>query len=205
MTQIIDASSDADKDSILKQIFIQNKVVAVLGLSPKQDRPSHRIATYLMDQGYTIIPVNPLHKEILLRPAYPTLRHIPGPVDIVDVFRRSEHVPEIVRESIEKKVRVLWLQDGVIHPEAAAEASAAGIQVVMDRCTYRDHKRLIQGIPLGRMLAEFRMTQGVPLETVADLARLSPEELRRLEREPDLPIPPDIVKRIATAIENAST
>lgn len=203
MRQIIDAISGSDQDPILKRMFRQNRVIAIVGLSPREDRPSHRIATYLMDQGYEVIPVNPAHKEILNQPAYPNLLKIPQRVDLVDVFRRPEYVPEIVRDSIDKNVRVLWLQEGVIHPKAAGKASAAGIQVVMDRCIYRDHKRLIHGIHLGRILGEFRTQQGVSLEAVARQISMTPQELDALENIPESEICPDMVKRIASAIENS--
>ncbi len=201
MRHIIDAISGTDHDPILKRLFLQTRVIAIMGLSPRTERPSHRIATYLLDQGYTIIPVNPNHTEILNRPAYPNLKEVPHQVDLVDVFRRPEYIPGIVRESIDKNVHALWLQDGVVHLEAAEEAAAAGIQVVMDRCIYRDHKRLIHGIPLGRILGEFRTQQGVSLETVARQIGVTVQELDALENNPESEICPDMVKHIASAIE----
>jgi predicted CoA-binding protein len=201
MKPIINASSGVEQDAALKKILQENQVVAVVGLSPRQNRPSHRIATYLLEQGYQVIPVNPGHKVILNQTAYPDLRHIPCNVDLVDVFRQSVFVPEIVRHAIDQKVRVVWLQEGVIHPEAAAEAASAGIEVVMDRCIYRDHKRLIQGIPLGRILSDFRIQQGCSLNEVAECLGISSSELEELENSPDAEISPAMVKQISSAIE----
>jgi uncharacterized protein len=203
METIINAVIELEHDSILREILHSNHVIALVGLSPKEDRPSHRIAVYLLEQGYKVIPVNPMHTEILGQPSYPSLLEIPSEIDLVDVFRRSEFVPEIVKESIEKKASVLWLQDGVIHQEAAEKALSAGLQVVMDRCILRDHKRLIQGTPLGRILAEFRIQQGVALEDVAKRIDMTPEKLEILENDPDGGISTGLMKRIASVIEGS--
>ncbi len=118
--------------------------IAVVGLSPNAARPSFGVARALQAHGYRIIPVRPLVKEVLGEPAYPDLESIPFPVDIVDVFRAPEHVPAIVESCIKLHVPRLWLQDGVIHEEAAQRARDAGIWVVMDRCMWRDYSRLCQ-------------------------------------------------------------
>jgi predicted CoA-binding protein len=201
MESIIDASSGTRQDDVLRQILQENQVVAVVGLSPRQNRPSHRIATYLLEQGYYVIPVNPGHADILNQTTFADLRHIPGNVDLVDVFRQSVYVPEIVQQAVDKNVRVVWLQEGIIHHQAASEAASAGIKVVMDRCIYRDHKRLIQGIPLGCILSDFRIQQGCSLDEVAQRLGISSGELEALENSPDEEISPDMVKRIASAIE----
>ncbi len=120
------------------------RTIAVVGLSPNPARPSHGVAKGLQSHGYRIIPVRPLVREVLGEPAYPDLESIPFPVDIVDVFRAPEHVPAIVDSCIALGVTRLWLQDGVIHEEAAERARAAGIWVVMDRCIWRDYSRLCQ-------------------------------------------------------------
>jgi predicted CoA-binding protein len=125
---------------VLKSI----RTIAVVGLSPNPARPSHGVAHALQSHGYRIVPVRPLVKEVLGEPAYPDLQSIPFPVDIVDVFRAPEHVPAIVDSCIALGVPRLWLQDGVIHEEAAARARAAGIWVVMDRCIWRDYRQLCQ-------------------------------------------------------------
>jgi uncharacterized protein len=203
MKKIINAEIRLEHDSLLKQILLKNRVIALVGLSPKEDRPSHRIAVYLLEQGYEVIPVNPVHTEILGRPSYPSLLEIPHEIDLVDVFRRSEYVPEIVKASIKKKASVLWLQDGVIHQEAAESALSAGMQVVMDRCIFRDHKRLIHGVPLGRILADFRIQQGVSLEDVAKRIDMTPEKLEKLENDTDGNISTDLIKGIASAIEGS--
>jgi predicted CoA-binding protein len=120
----------------------QVRSVAVLGLSPNASRPSFNVAKALQSFGYRIIPVRPLVDEVLGEKAYPDLASLPERPDIVEVFRASEHVPEIVEICIKLGIKNLWLQDGVIHEEAALRAQAAGITVVMDRCMYRDHTQL---------------------------------------------------------------
>jgi predicted CoA-binding protein len=117
------------------------KTVAVVGCSPKPDRPSHGVAGYLKQQGYRIVPVNPGHDEILGETCYPSLSAIPFPVDVVDVFRRSEEVLPVIEEAIKIKAKALWLQDGIAHPEGEAKARAAGLLVVSDDCMLREHRR----------------------------------------------------------------
>jgi predicted CoA-binding protein len=129
--------SEADIKSILEE----SKTVAVVGLSPRQERDSHRVAKYLQGRGYRIIPVNPNAEEVLGERSHPDLASVPEPIDIVDVFRRSEAVPEIVEEAIKVGARTVWMQQGVIHEEAAARAREAGLQVVMDRCMMVEHRR----------------------------------------------------------------
>ena len=129
--------SEADIRSILEE----SKTVAVVGLSPREERDSHRVAKYLQSQGYRIIPVNPNADEILGERSYPDLASIPEPIDVVDVFRGSEAVPEIVEEAIQVGAKTVWMQQGVIHEEAAARAREAGLRVVMDRCMMVEHRR----------------------------------------------------------------
>jgi uncharacterized protein len=124
------------------KIFQSAHTIAVVGLSGKRFRPSHGVAEYLQRAGYRIIPVNPQETEVLGEKSYPNLDAIPEPVDIVDIFRRSEHVPEIVEAAIRIRAKVVWMQEGVIHEEAARRAEAAGLTVVMDRCILKDHRRL---------------------------------------------------------------
>jgi uncharacterized protein len=124
------------------EILRSAHTIAVVGLSGKRFRPSHGVAEYMQRAGYRIIPVNPLETEVLGEKSYPNLDAVPEPVDIVDIFRRSEHVPEIVEAAIRKGAKVVWMQEGVIHEEAARRAEAAGLAVVMDRCILKDHRRL---------------------------------------------------------------
>jgi predicted CoA-binding protein len=128
----------------IKSILAESKTVAVVGLSPRKERDSHRVAKYLQSQGYRIIPVNPNADEVLGERSYPDLASVPEPVDVVDVFRRSEAVPEIVEEAIKLGARTIWMQMGVIHEEAAARAREAGLQVVMDRCMMVEHRRYFE-------------------------------------------------------------
>jgi len=123
----------------IKKLLTTAKTIAVVGLSPKESRPSNMVARYLIEAGYTVIPVNPGQKEILGRPCYPDLSAVPDPVDIVNIFRRSEDVPPLVTESIAIGAKAVWMQEGVIHAEAARTAKAAGLLVVMDRCLKTVH------------------------------------------------------------------
>jgi uncharacterized protein len=118
---------------------LAGKTIAVVGLSNNPARPSYGVARYLQQHGYRIIPVNPNEDAVLGEQAYSSLRDVPVPVDVVDVFRRPEHVPSVVEEAIAIGAPVLWLQQGVIHPQAAARAQAAGLAVVMDRCIKVEH------------------------------------------------------------------
>ena len=119
------------------------RTIAVVGLSSKRYRPSHGVAEYMQSAGYRIIPVNPFETEVLGAQAYPELDRVPGTVDIVDIFRRSEFVPEIVEAAIRIGARAIWMQEGVVHEDAAAKARAAGLEVVMDRCILKEHRRLL--------------------------------------------------------------
>jgi predicted CoA-binding protein len=114
--------------------------IAVVGLSDNPLRPSHGVAAYLQTQGYRIIPVNPQIEESLGQQAYPSLLKVPGKIDIVDIFRRSDAVAEVVEQAIQLKVPAIWMQEGVIDERAAEKARAAGIFVVMDRCILVEHR-----------------------------------------------------------------
>ncbi len=116
--------------------------IAVVGLSPKRWRPSYGVSEYMQRAGYRIIPVNPELTDALGEKCYPDLDAAPGPIDIVNIFRRSEFVPEIVDAAIRVGAKAVWMQEGVIHEEAAARARAAGLMVVMDRCLLKEHRKL---------------------------------------------------------------
>lgn len=122
-------------------ILQQYRVVAVVGLSPQPDRPSHQVASYLKDHGYLIVPVRPGCSEILGEKCYPSLKDVPFPVEVVDIFRNVEAIPAIVDEAIAAGAKVVWMQLGLAEPESAAKARAAGLQVVMDRCLKVEHAR----------------------------------------------------------------
>lgn len=126
----------------IKEILTKYRTIAVVGLSPDDGKPSHEVAAYLKRAGYRIIPVNPAAPEVLGEKSYASVTEIPEAVEIVDVFRRSEFVPEIVEQAIAKGAKVLWLQEGVVHEEAARRAEAAGLKVVMDRCILKEHRRM---------------------------------------------------------------
>ena len=129
----------------LAEILASSHVIAVVGLSSKRWRPSYGVAEYLQRAGYRIVPVNPQETELLGEKSYPDVDSIPGPVDLVDIFRRPEFVPEIVDAAIRKGARAVWMQEGVIHEGAARRAEAAGLVVAMDRCILKDHRRLAGG------------------------------------------------------------
>lgn len=129
-------------DAGIRRILESHRVVAMVGLSPKEDRPSHHVARYLLARGYTVIPVNPGQREILGQTCYASLRDIPVRVDMVDVFRNAADVPPIAADAIAIGAQSLWLQLGVINQAAAEAASAAGLDVVMDRCPKIEHARL---------------------------------------------------------------
>ena len=128
----------------IAEILKTARTIAVVGLSPKRYRPSYGVAEYLQKAGYRVIPVNPLEAELLGERCYPDLEAIPEAVDIVDIFRRSEFVPRIVEAAIRKGAKVIWMQEGVVHEDAARRAQAAGLLVVMDRCILKDHRRMAQ-------------------------------------------------------------
>ena len=130
----------------LRRILKQSKTIAVVGLSANWWRPSYFAAKYMQEHGYRIIPVNPAYQEVLGEPCYRSVRDIPEPVDIVDCFRKSEEIPAIADDAIAIGAKVLWMQLGVINPEAANKARKAGLEVVMDRCVKIEHARLFGGL-----------------------------------------------------------
>jgi uncharacterized protein len=126
----------------IKDIVTKYHTVAVVGLSPDQGKPSFEVAAYLQRAGYRIIPVNPACQEILGERCYPTLADIPDEVEIVDVFRRAEFLPEVVEQAIAKGAKVVWMQEGIVNQSAAERAEEAGLAVVMDRCLLKEHHKL---------------------------------------------------------------
>lgn len=128
-------------DQEIRQLLSTAKTIAVVGLSAKPWRPSHGVSEYMQSRGYRIIPVNPYLSEALGEKAYARLEDVPGPVDIVNIFRRPEAVEPIVDAAIRRGARMVWMQEGVIHHGAADKARAAGLGVVMDRCILKEHRR----------------------------------------------------------------
>ena len=127
----------------IKKILEESTTIAVVGLSPKESRPSNMVARYLLSAGYTIIPVNPGHDMILGLKCYPDLLSIPEKVNIVDIFRRAEDVSPIVQQAIEIQVKTIWMQQGIINHAAAELARKDGLNVIMDRCIKIDHANLL--------------------------------------------------------------
>ena len=128
------------------EILKKYRRVAVVGASANPERPSYQVASYLIEHGYDVVPVNPGAREILGRVAYADLSAIPGGVEVVDIFRRPEYVPQVVDDAIAAGAKAVWMQLGVVHEAAAERARASGLEVVMDRCTKVEHMRL-QSVP----------------------------------------------------------
>jgi predicted CoA-binding protein len=124
------------------EILRKYKTIAVVGLSNNPSRASYSVSEYMQRQGYRIIPVNPGHAELLGEKSYRTLEEIPEPVEIVNIFRRSEMIPPIVDSAIAIGAKVVWMQEGIENPEAAAKAEAAGLDVVMNTCILKAHWRV---------------------------------------------------------------
>jgi len=131
------------EDGDLREILKRCKSIAILGLSPKPERDSHKVAEFLQDKGYRVIPVRPGQKEILGERAYASLNEVDGPVDIVDVFRRSDQILPHAREALRLKPKVFWMQLGIENHEAAQMLTAEGIDVVMNRCLKIEYERLL--------------------------------------------------------------
>ena len=124
-----------------KEILQQFKKIAVVGLSSDQGRASYGVSRYMQKSGYQITPVNPNEVEVLGEKAYASLDEVPGPIEIVDIFRRPEFVPDIVDAAIRRKAKVIWMQLGVVHESAARKAREAGIEVLMDNCILQEHMK----------------------------------------------------------------
>jgi predicted CoA-binding protein len=130
----------------LRRILIENKRVAIVGLSDDWSRPSNFVGKYLLEHGFEVIPVNPKYDEILGQKCYADLKDIPTPVDIVDLFQRSERIPPFVDDAIKIGAKVVWMQLGIVNEEAAQTARDAGLEVVMDRCVKIEYARLFGGL-----------------------------------------------------------
>lgn len=128
----------ADAATLLRE----SKTIAVIGLSANPMRPSNGVAAYMQSQGYRIIPVNPGYEEVLGEKCYPDLDSVPDKVDIVNIFRRPEFVPDIVEAAIRKGARAVWMQEGIVHEGSAARARQAGLDVFMDQCILKVHRGL---------------------------------------------------------------
>ena len=139
-----------NNDKEMKEILLSAKIVASVGLSSNQEKESYWIVSYLKEQGYKIVPVNPTATEILGEKVYPSLSAIPDKVDVVQVFRKPEDVPPVVEEAIKIGAKVVWMQEGIVNEEAAQKARDAGLQVVMNACMRATHRRLnIGSKPMG--------------------------------------------------------
>jgi predicted CoA-binding protein len=135
----VESASDRDLTATIDEILKSSKTIAIVGLSSNKFRPSYGVAKYLQAAGYRIIPVNPQETEVLGQKSYARLEDVPDKIDAVDIFRRPEYVPDIVDSAIRLGVRAVWMQEGVINPEAAEKARQAGLLVVMDHCMLKEH------------------------------------------------------------------
>jgi predicted CoA-binding protein len=132
-----------NSDEMMKEILLNTKTIASVGISGNQEKVSNGVGAYLLEHGYQLIPVNPTTDEILGKKSYPDLSSVPEKIDVVQVFRRPEDVPPVVDEAIKVGAKVVWMQEGIVNEEAAQKAREAGLQVVMDACMRATHQRLI--------------------------------------------------------------
>jgi uncharacterized protein len=130
-------------DTEMTELLRHAKTIAVVGLSSNPLRPSFGVSRFLQRQGYRIIPVNPNETEVLGERAYPSVKDVPEPVDIINIFRRPARVPEVIDDALAKGARCIWMQEGVVNHEAARKAEAAGLSVVMDKCILKEMARLL--------------------------------------------------------------
>jgi len=131
----------------IRDLLRRVRTIAVVGLSPRPNRPSHQVASQMQGFGYRIIPVRPAVDSVLGEKAYASLRAVPDRIDLVDVFRAPQHVDKIVEECLALKLPAIWLQDGVVNVAAASKARDGGMTVVMNRCVYRDYRRFFGSAP----------------------------------------------------------
>jgi hypothetical protein len=144
MIVLVPGGAPAEADPV-GAILDTYRTIAVVGLSSKRYRPSYGVAEYLQRAGYRIIPVNPYEAEVLGERAYARLEDVPEGVEVVEVFRRSEEVPPVVESAVRVGAKVVWMQEGVIHEEAAERARKAGLTVVMDACMLKEHRKRLRG------------------------------------------------------------
>lgn len=124
------------------EVLKRFRIIAVVGLSADEQRPSYRVSRYMQQQGYRIIPVNPYETEVLGEKAYPSLRDVPEPVEVVNVFRRPHSTPQIVEEAIATGAKAVWLQEGIRNASAEEKARAGGLLFVQDRCILKEHRKM---------------------------------------------------------------
>ncbi len=138
------APSVSEAADPIAALFRDSRTIAVVGLSSKSFRPSYAVAQYLQAAGYRIIPVNPNEREVLGEKSYATLEEVPEKVDIVNIFRRSEEVPPVVESAIRIGAKAVWMQEGVVHPDAAERARRAGLVLLMDLCIHKEHRKRLK-------------------------------------------------------------
>ena len=141
--QACELPASHSSDRTIQEVLVRYKTIAVVGLSRSAEKPSHAVPKYLKDHGYRVIPVNPTAQGSLLgEPVYKTLDQIPQQVEVVNIFRPAAEVPDIVNQAISIGAKVVWMQEGIVHNEAARQAMEAGLTVVMNRCMMKEHRRL---------------------------------------------------------------
>lgn len=144
MDEVCEVPAFETTSNDIKDILTSIKTIAIVGLSPKNERDSNKVARYLQQEGYNVIPVNPNHKEIIGLKSHSSISEVTEKIDVVDIFRKPSAVPGIVDESIGKKVKVVWMQEGVINNEGAERAIGAGLTVVMNRCMKKEHMKMLK-------------------------------------------------------------
>lgn len=127
----------------IEGILSSARTIAIVGLSPNEEKDSNRVARYLLNAGYEVIPINPNCNNILGMKSYPDLRNVPQKVEIVDIFRKPDAVPEIVEQAIEKRAKLVWMQEGIVHNKSAEEAKKAGLKVVMNKCIMKELRKWV--------------------------------------------------------------
>lgn len=148
MDRNYDISEYDASDEDIRAIFRSVKIIAIVGLSRSEGAVSYKVASYLQDHGYRIIPVRPKAKEILGEKVYATLEDVPEKVDVINIFRKAEEVPDIVHSAVAVGAKVIWMQKGIINNLAAAMAHEAGLQVILNKCIMKEHKKFEIGPPL---------------------------------------------------------
>ncbi|MCS6860618.1 MAG: CoA-binding protein [Abditibacteriales bacterium] len=150
MSEVCEVPRKNATDEEVRQILSEANVVAIVGLSDEPTRDSYRVASYLREHGYRIIPVNPHVTEVLGEKSYPSLLEVPEKVDVVDIFRKPEAVPAIVDAAIAVGAKVVWMQEGIVHNASADKARAAGLQVVMNKCMMKEHRKVARDAIAGK-------------------------------------------------------
>lgn len=144
MDEVCEVPAFETTSNDIKDILTSIKTIAIVGLSPKNERDSNKVARYLQQEGYNVIPVNPNHKEIIGLKSHSSISEVTEKIDVVDIFRKPSAVSEIVDSAIQNDVKVIWMQEGIVNNEAAKKAKNAGLKVVMNKCMMKEHIKMMR-------------------------------------------------------------